>query len=257
MTGPDAGGWPAWFFTSWALRRAGAKPVRVTPRRPRHAQGLDGLVIGGGADVSDPTGPSMLQEMQPPQRGLRWVDKLIAPVVLLVRWLGATKRDPTDPARDRLELSLLEEARNLGLPVLGICRGAQLMNLHDGGTLMRHLSRFYEERPQMRTVLPRRRIEVDAHSRLCHLLGQRTSLEVNSLHKHAVETPGPHLRVVAREPLGVVQAIEDPEQEFWIGVQWHPEYLPQLESQRTLFSSLVATAHAPGEETSRARGCPT
>src|SRR5262245_6034933 len=54
VTGPDRGGFAAWLFTRWALARSGARAVRITPNRPGHPERLDGLVIGGGADISEP-----------------------------------------------------------------------------------------------------------------------------------------------------------------------------------------------------------
>lgn len=146
-----------------------------------------------------------------------------------------------DPARDELEQALLRDAERRGLPVLGICRGAQLMNVLAGGTLHRDLANFYREEPQPWTVLPRKRVEVEAGSRLAEVLGVSRPL-VNSLHRQAVNDLGADLRVCARESNGVIQAIEHPERRFWLGVQWHPEFLPQETEQRRLFTKLVEAA---------------
>ncbi len=244
VTGPDDGGWPAWIFTRLALRRAGARTVRVTPSRRVPIETLQGLVLGGGADVTHPLAP--VPPLGKPRRSrLRWprrvLDLLLAPFVLLVRLVAGTRPHGVDHARDHLELGLLERARELGLPVLGICRGAQLMNVAEGGTLQRHVHAFYEERPQLYTVLPRREVEIDADSRLRQVLGCERIL-VNSMHFHAVSEPGPGLRIVARETHGTAQAIEHPERSFWIGVQWHPEYLPQQRVHQQLFIALVERA---------------
>lgn len=247
VTGPDSGGSIAWAFTRLALLRAGALPVRITPLTPTHACQLDGLVLGGGADVSEP-----LREPPPYEaparsrrrRGPRLVDLALAPLVLGARWTFGTRAHGVDGSRDAQELALLAEAARRNLPVLGICRGAQLMNLAAGGSLSRNVSALYEERPDLYTVLPRREVVVERPSRLCDVLGVDNVL-VNSLHFHAVDRPGAELRVVARERAGVVQAIEHVSRPFWIGVQWHPEYLPLRGAQRRLFEGLVAAACAP------------
>ncbi len=176
----------------------------------------------------------------------RAVDVLLSPLVLLVRYIGSTRRHGVDPARDALELALLDHARARGLPVLGICRGAQLMSLAEGGTIVRNLRSLYAERPDLYTVLPRREVAIAEDTRLGHILGARSIL-VNSLHFQAVDVPGETMRVVAREPSGVAQAVEHRARPFWIGVQWHPEYLPQDERQQRLFEALVdaARAHDP------------
>jgi putative glutamine amidotransferase len=247
VTGPVRGGTPAWLFTWLAVRRAGAKPVRITPEKPRTARDLDGLIVGGGADVTD---GETLASVPAPRRSRplprRLLDRVVGPIVLVVRWAGGTRPHGADPARDRLELALLDEARQLGLPALGICRGAQLMNYLEGGTLQRNLHDLYEERARMYTVLPRREVLVAPDSHLARVLGRQV-LSVNSLHHHAVAEPGEGMRVVARERCGVVQAVEHTWRSFWIGVQWHPEYLPQHAVQQRLFAHLVHHARAVQE----------
>jgi putative glutamine amidotransferase len=244
VTGPDKGGLMAWWFTAWALRRVGAQPVHITPSSPLDPSTLDGLVVGGGADVTEPLGSPPTPKAPPPSR-VRWprrlFDLLLSPLFLLFRLLAAKRRHGKDAARDALELSLLAYAETRDMPVLGICRGAQLMNLAAGGTLMHDLDTLYEERPQLYTVLPRREVEVSADSRLRGVVG-RSRMLVNSLHMHAVKEPGKNIRVVAREPSGVPQAIEHTERPFWLGVQWHPEYLPQQEPHHNIFRALGAAA---------------
>lgn len=242
VTGPDRGGFTAWFFTRLALRRAGARAVRVTPRRPCSAEQIDGLVLGGGADVSVPLGPDDAEG--PLESAPRWwprrvLDLFIAPLLLLLRWLGGVRPHGSDPDRDRVERALLLRARELGLPVLGICRGAQLMNVIEGGSLHHHVQA--EERPQLYTVLPRREVIATPGSQLHALLGQERLL-VNSLHFHAIAEPGRELSIVARELSGIAQAIEHRARAFFIGVQWHPEYLPQHPLHQRLFHGLVAHA---------------
>ena len=245
VTGPDRGGLSAWIFTWLALRRAGARAVRITPSRAVSPDQLDALVIGGGADVTEPLAEPELTDPPPPER-VRWprrvLDLLLAPFVLLFRFVAAVHRHGVDRARDALEVALLEYAKRHDLPVLGICRGAQLMNLVEGGTLERNLDDLYEERPQLYTVLPRREVEVAPTSQLHVIVGRRRLL-VNSMHFHAVKEPGPGFVVVAREPRGgVPQAIEHRTREFWLGVQWHPEYLPQQRPHQQLFHALVDAA---------------
>lgn len=252
MTGPDRAGLAAWHFTRFCLWRAGARALRVTPSRPTELDTLDGLVIGGGADVSwppahswtDATGPGTRRKIPP---FIRPLDEAIALFVVFLRSLTGLRSRRFDEARDELELALLEGARAASLPVLGICRGAQLMNLAEGGTLLWNLKTLYVERPELRTVLPRRHVEIAEGTKLRRILGS-SSLLVNSLHQHAVGEPGRGVRVVARERTGVAQAIEHVERAFWIGVQWHPEYLPQHARHQRLFRALVECADRAGVE---------
>ncbi len=251
VTGPDSGGWPAWIFTRWALARAGAQAVRITPAHPIDPQRVDGLVIGGGADVSDLSAepmedPRASVSAPPPHALVRWplrlLDLLLAPIVLTIRMVaGRHKSDGPDPARDALEIALLSYAREHDVPVLGICRGAQLMSVAEGGTLLRDLRTLYDERPHLYTVLARRAVHVSADSRLHEIVGLDDML-VNSLHFHAVGEAGEDMRIVARETSGVPQAIEHTSRAFWVGVQWHPEYLPHHQAHQALFEHLVTHA---------------
>lgn len=220
------------------------------PSSPSDGDELDALILGGGADV-DPARyedaaeafGEVLRAASDMQRGPtgRGSSRVLGPIVMLLRQLLAKPFTGLDPARDELERKLLDVALRRDWPVLGICRGAQLLNVHYGGTLYQDLKEFYVERPQLRTVLPRKVIAVAEESRLAGIVGSNRLL-VNSLHRQAVRTLGAGLAIVARETTGVVQAIEDPAHRFRIGVQWHPEFIPQHPRHARIFAELVACA---------------
>lgn len=290
VTGPDAGGWPAWISTALAVVRAGGWPVRIRPGRPRDVEEIEGLILGGGADVDPklynekPVLPEIRRQMRSEVRR-KWMkqqrelmlgitareaglsswgrfklqvltawsflrfqvtslfDFLFVVSLWLLRkllslhWIGRSEW----LGRDELEVPLARAAIARGLPVLGICRGMQLINVCMGGTLYQEIAEFYEEHPQLTTLLPRKKIEIEAGSRLYEVLG-KTMTRVNSLHFQGVKTLGEGLHVSALEPSGVVQAIEHREACFLIGVQWHPEYLALESRQQRLFRALVAAA---------------
>jgi putative glutamine amidotransferase len=130
------------------------------------------------------------------------------------------------------------------LPVLGICRGAQLINSHLDGTLYDDIRHHYE-RPGMQTVVPTRRINVMPGTRLAGLM-ETTACHVNALHRQAIRRTGRGLVVSAVGVNGTIQAIEHTSHPFLIGVQWHPAYLRGMRRQRALFTGLVdAGACAP------------
>ena len=254
VTGPDRGGGAAWWFIRFAVWLADGHAVRITPRRPRTIDGLDGLIIGGGADV-DPTlyGQELLHVTEKKKRdepAWMWVSGLVLfPFTWLMRKLSAVPvTTGQNAARDELEMKLIDQAVQRRLPILGICRGEQLINVYFGGSLHQGLAGLYVEDPEIRTILPRKRIVVEEGSCLANVLGRRP-VRVNALHRQAIDRLGRGMRVGARDRNGIVQAIEHESLPLVVGVQWHPEYLPQMPQQRALFKTLVrraAQAHLPG-----------
>ena len=249
ITGPVRGGAAAWFFTSLAVRWAGGHPVRITPNRKIDFDGLQGLILGGGADVHPKLYGEDRMIMTPPPkpRGepisiytlnlcmlpITWISRKISQVVVNSR---------IDSARDELEYSLLEYAFKKKIPVLGICRGEQLLNVFCGGTLYQGLQSFYVEEPEIRTFFPKKKIKIVSGTILSRLLGEGTK-HVNGLHLQGVHALGASLQACAHDRNGIIQAIEHREAPFIVGVQWHPEYLLQLAGQRQIFKALVE--HCP------------
>jgi len=210
VTGPDRRLPWAWWATRRQLARHGARALRLTPSRPGDLRACAGFVIGGGNDI-DPAiyGGDVSQTRNP------------------------------DPDRDRYELGVLEAADRAGVPVLGICRGAQLLNVHRGGTLVSDLREQRVHTSNRGTLLPRKPVTVLPDTRLAALLGT-TQTRVNSLHHQAVAQCGSGLAVVARDRDDIPQAIEGDGAVLRLGVQWHPEYLLQRRDQRRLFGGFVA-----------------
>ena len=215
ISGPRRGGDVQWWASALAVRRAGGRPVRVTPRRSPPKR-FDGLVLGGGADLHTVDAPSR-------------------------RRLRAAWREAVDPDRDRMEVALLAHALANDLPVLGICRGAQLIDVALGGRLVTDVASFYVEVPHRRMLRPRQRVTITPKSRLARTLG-RTEARVNALHDQAIDTLGTDLKIVAKNDHGIVQAIEHAARTWVIGVQWHPELIPHHRVQQRLFDRLVRVA---------------
>ena len=249
VTGPDRGGYAAWFMTRLALQRVGAKAVRITPSRPVDESRLDGVVIGGGSDV-EPLhyGEEPLEQILKKERGIRWLDWLVNILLFAFRRL-LMARDPQryDPERDELEKHMIQYALRNGLPLLGICRGSQLLNVVLGGNLYQQIQEFYGETPFIRSLLPRKRIAIEADSRLSGIFHSYWGA-INALHNQAIKDTGDRVRITARDMAGVVQAIEYQDEAFVIGVQWHPEYLPQLPQHQALFRELVEVARNRREQ---------
>lgn len=260
ITGPDRGGGVAWFFSSLAVWMAGGRPVRITPKKPRTADGLQGLIIGGGADVDPATyqQDNVIEEyldrtIRKPKKSLfkkvthftRW---LYYPALFFVRKVFSRKREGNlDRDRDHLEFQLIDQAVKKGLPIMGICRGSQLMNVYFHGTLYQSINSFYLEEPNPSSVFPVKKVYVKPGSKLAKVLGAE-QVEVNALHNQAVKETGDSMQIVGQEENEVVQAIENLKQDFIIGVQWHPEYLQQRKQQRRLFQELVEHARNVKEQ---------
>lgn len=247
VTGPDEGGGAAWFFTALSVRLAGGIPKRVTPNHPSGMQNLDGLILGGGADVEPKKyGQERIEKtkLAKDKRTIfEWVlSILFFPVYWIARYFRHTKSAPIDSERDRLELTLLHDALSDNKPVLGICRGMQLMNVHFQGNLHQDISGYYVEQPQIATIFPKKRITISDGSKLQSIL-QTDICNVNALHNQAIDNPGEGVKLVAKElDTQITQAMEHPDYIFAIGVQWHPEYLIQIKRQRRIFRELIKTA---------------
>jgi putative glutamine amidotransferase len=152
---------------------------------------------------------------------------------------------PTEPTLDAFELALAHAADAAGLPLLGVCRGAQAMNVARGGTLHQHIA---GHRQSTTSNLGAHHVTVAPDSRLAEIAGAG-ALEVNSFHHQAVEVAGAGLRAVAHAPDGTIEAIEDGTRDMFLGVQWHVETLADRPEHGALFAALVEAA-APSTERS-------
>jgi putative glutamine amidotransferase len=204
-----------------ALARAGAIPIVLPPLRvddvPRLLSCLSGVCLSGGPDLD----PAKYGAAPSPDLG------------------------PTEPALDEFELAVARVADAAGLPILGICRGAQALNVVRGGTLHQHLPAVTDHTIGHRQSEPgwveTHAVHVSPRSRLSGALGL-DELWVNSFHHQAVDQLGSSLRAVAWAPDGTVEGIEDPGERFVVGVQWHAETLDRGPVHPRLFEALVAAA---------------
>lgn len=200
----------------FSIRISGGRPVRLTPNSPKYDTPIKGLVIGGGTDLY----PALFENAPKPNYVY-------------------------DQARDDMELKWLKQAEKNSLPILGICRGAQLLNVCRGGSLHIDISKVYENAKYPAHFLAylffRKQIALEPDTLLHRILKSNHSL-VNSMHSQAVDQVGDGLIVSAREDNGVVQAIEDPSAPFCLGVQFHPEVLIHRAKFRNIFKALVESA---------------
>lgn len=148
-----------------------------------------------------------------------------------------------DDNRDFTEISLMRVAVNEGKPVLGICRGAQVMNVALGGTLYTHiydqlqgaLDHAYPGDLRRTLVHP---VNVEETSLSAEIFGE-TLLNVNSLHHQGLKDIAPGLRVAGHAPDGLVEVVEIPDHPYAVAVQWHPEWLTDQPAMQRLFKSFV------------------
>ncbi|MFI5179722.1 MAG: gamma-glutamyl-gamma-aminobutyrate hydrolase family protein [Vicinamibacterales bacterium] len=216
--------WPKADYVA-SLERAGAIVRELDPAAdalPYALDACDGVLLTGGADV-DPVE------------------------------YGESDRHPTvdvDPIRDRYELGLAREALARDVPLLAICRGAQVLNVAAGGTLIQDIP------SQQATDLPHaieqpknalaHEIAVRSPTCLSVLMAGRLPadgrLAVNSRHHQSVKDLAQGFIVSATAPDGVIEAIEKPDAQFCVGVQWHPENFWRTGEFSTLFDGLVRAA---------------
>jgi putative glutamine amidotransferase len=187
--------------------------------------GLDGLLLSGGDDVD----PARYQ--QPPHPTIAGIDA----------------------ARDDFEIHLINEARVRKLPILGICRGIQVLNVALGGTLIQDIPSEVNGALEHTLAVPPHQsydlaheIWIDKDTLLARLMSDRLGVadacDVNSRHHQAVKTVAPGFRVSATAPDGVIEAIETPSPPFCLGVQWHPENFWRTGEFRALFEAFVEAA---------------
>jgi putative glutamine amidotransferase len=206
-----------------AVEAAGGIPLVMPPLESEAIESLldriDGICLSGGPDLD----PANYGAEPHPQLG------------------------PTEPPLDRFELAVARAADARGMPILAICRGTQALNVARGGTLHQHLPDLSEEighRQCNPADQPSHAIEVEPGSRLGAALGADGAavdgeIAVNSFHHQAIDRLGAGLTIVARAADGTIEAVEDPERDFLIGVQWHAETMVERPYEAGLFRGFV------------------
>jgi putative glutamine amidotransferase len=135
------------------------------------------------------------------------------------------------------------------MPVLGICRGSQAINVARGGSLHQHLADLtdgtIQHRQAARGRVPTHHVRIAPDTRLARTMGV-TDAQVNSFHHQAADRLGQGLRAAAWSPDGVIEAVEDDSDGMFMGVQWHAESLVEFAEQLSLFRALVEEADGYG-----------
>lgn len=213
-----------------ALRNSGAVPVMLSfdmegEALERCLDRLDGVLLAGGNDV-DP---------------------------FLYGEAGVQALDEVNPPRDEFELRLIRAAVARKMPVLGICRGIQILNVALGGSLWQDLPSQFRRADGSAPVLHSQTargyhrthgVQVVEGTKL-HAIEQDLLFRVNSFHHEAVKVPAPGMRVAAYAEDGVIESIEHETLPFCMGVQWHPElYFDREIHSSRLFDGLVDAAEA-------------
>jgi len=197
-----------------AVERAGGRAMLVPPSPDgveETLDALDGVIFTGGSDVD----PELYGEMAHPETS------------------GIVRM------RDDAELALLRAALDRDMPVLGICRGIQVLNVGLGGDLDQHLEGHRHDPPGQ---FLQHGVAIEPETRLGEILGDRTT--VMSHHHQGLKTLAPGLVETARAEDGLVEAVEAPARRFTLGVLWHPE----AGQDARLFETLVAEAARYREE---------
>ncbi len=211
-----------------AVSAVGGEPVWLEPAEVLRAQDpaellarIDGLLLSGGDDLD----PRHYGERVLPDAGVR-----------------------IDAPRDAAELPITRAALAEEMPILGICRGIQTLNVAAGGSLHQDLTLLglaretHVQDARKPAWEPAHSVAIERDSRVAFHLGGAAA-EVNSFHHQALKDVAPGFVVTARAPDGVIETIEDPARPFVLGVQWHPERMVDHHPrQRKLFAALVEAA---------------
>lgn len=207
-----------------ALVRAGAAALIIPPQDDVESllRQIDGILLTGGADCD----PLAYGEERHPSVHVM------------------------DPRRQSNDLRLAALARETNLPTLGICLGMQVMNVAAGGKLVQDIKSYFNDALQHESDSVHRvrhDVKVSDDTRLASIIGAGTH-EVNSTHHQAVRIPGKGLASTAHASDGIIEALEDRERDFYVGVQWHPEDMVGERSATDLFSAFVAAARSRAKE---------
>ncbi|SHK38077.1 putative glutamine amidotransferase [Marinobacter antarcticus] len=197
---------------SFGLRLQGARPYYIRPGARVDVSMLDGLVLSGGTHVH----PGRYG--QEPQVSARY-----------------------DKVRDTTDYHLLEQAESVGIPVLGICRGAQFINIFHGGSLCQNVTPLRVNTRHRPLLLPMQTVRLVKTSRLGKLM-RAPVIGANRIHSQAIKRLGKNLKVTAVDNDLFVQAIESTRGQWLMGLQWHPEYLLYHSGHRRIFSEFVQAA---------------
>lgn len=207
-----------------SVEQAGARArvLEVTESPRKILDEVDGILLTGGGDVD----PVFYKEERHPLT------------------------HDAEPGRDEFEIDLARRAMSDNVPLLAICRGAQVLNVAAGGTLVQDIPSAIASELTHAVAEPKdlecHDIDVVAGSKLSAVLGDRLdgacSCRVNSRHHQSVGRPGQGLVVNARAGDGVIEGIEKPDAAFCVGVQWHPENFWQSGEFKPLFEAFVEAA---------------
>jgi putative glutamine amidotransferase len=154
-----------------------------------------------------------------------------------------------DMLRDETDIDLVKSACDLNLPLLSICRGIQVINVAFGGTLYTDVNQqqpggmYHTFYPSLPLDLQSHKVYLQKAGRLAMILGL-DELEVNSLHHQGIRQLGEGLKVTAKAPDGLVEGLEIPGHPFGLGVQWHPELMPEDVPSQRLFAALISAAES-------------
>lgn len=208
------------YITYYAIRLIltllGAKTILITTRNKHLSEELDGLIIGGGVDIT----PSYYQAKPKPNY-------------------------PYELERDKLEFDWLKKAESANIPVLGICRGSQIINIHRGGTLHLDISKAYEKAQYPTSLIAKiayRKRMYPIKDSLIYNIVKDKKVKVNSIHTQGINEVGKNLIITAQEKNKVVQVIEDPSRLFYMGVQFHPELMTYHKYHRGIFKAFLKSA---------------
>lgn len=192
----------------------GARVIRVSPDQQIDLSACDALILGGGSDIH----PSHYGQAEHPNFR-------------------------HDLERDAMEMALFEHFKSQGKPIMGICRGMQMINICLGGSMYQEIAEHFEDttypRKPIQRYFYRKPINIEPDTLLSSLFNKE-QIRINSIHHQAIDVLGNDLKVSAVEPKGIIQGIEHTIIKNIFGVQWHPEIMHFSPDQWRLFKHFIS-----------------